>query len=1143
MKKIILSFLSISLALIVHSQNPGNIGTTNLTGWFKPDALAIGALNNWTTTFPTGGGAITLSDITTPFPIVTNTPTAYTSNYNHTIDFTGNATGSDKVLENNTLLNLLNNNTSTGTGTMLCVYYLPVGRTGHMVMYREGTSGSVDGIQFRNLGVSCRLALGTTDNINGSRDYTESRRTELISYHGNKSGAGTMSLFQKSRLITGGIASSTTGDLGLYFGARKSGTFNGHFDGYLSEVIFYNQNLTPTEYQKVNTYLAVKYGITIDNFAGGIAGDYVATDGRLIWDADFSSTYHKNIIGIGRDNNEALLQKQSHQFEDTTRLYISTLQTNNDDNTGTFTNDISYVMLGDNRGIMCEFASTNNEQPNCGLYRRINREWKLTKTNFSQSFNTDITLSACASPATINASEIKLLVDDDGDFSTGSTQTYYNGDGTGIVITYTNPTITISNLSNIHFPNDSTKFFTIIIRPIVPDTIDINSCTSYTSPSGRFTWTTSGLYADTLTSSISCDSVIMIDLNLGSSINDTIYQTICSNQSYLFNGINRNTSGVYLDTFNLGICDSFATLILSVNNTDTGAISQNICSNQSYLFNGINLNTAGTYRDTLLNRFGCDSTVTLYLTIKSTSTRTINATICSNQSYLFNGINRNTSGIYLDTFINSVGCDSVVTLNLTVNPTNTGTINASICSNQFYLFNGVNRNTTGTYIDTFASSNGCDSVVTLNLTVNPTTTGTINATICSNQFYLFNGVNRNTTGTYIDTFASSNGCDSVVTLNLTVNPTAIGTINQSICNGQTYLFNGLNQSTSGTYRDTLIALNGCDSVVSLILTVIAPSTTTINQNICNGFTYLFNGINLATSGIYKDTFTNIIGCDSIVTLNLFVSPRLSGTINTSRCNGQTYLFNGVNLTTAGTYEDTLISVLGCDSFVTLNLSYNSIYTISIYDTLCEGESIIFNSSVLDSSGIYTANLSSIYGCDSTINLNLLVYPKPNVKINSGNDTTITAGESIRLVASGAYTYFWYDASTSAILSLTPTIDATYFVIGTDSNLCENTDTINVYIKELKDTSNMVLPSAFSPNGDGINDIFKILKTYNFTLEEFTIFNRWGEMIFSTNDIEVGWDGKFRERMQAIGTYVYYITGKSIQSKTTRTYTGTVTLIR
>jgi hypothetical protein len=93
-----------------------------------------------------------------------------------------------------------------------------------------------------------------------------------------------------------------------------------------------------------------------------------------------------------------------------------------------------------------------------------------------------------------------------------------------------------------------------------------------------------------------------------------------------------------------------------------------------------------------------------------------------------------------------------VTLNLIVNPTRTGIINATICSNQTYLFNGVNLNTTGSYIDTFTSANGCDSVVTLNLTVNPTSTGTINATICSNQTYLYNGVNLNTSGSYIDTF-------------------------------------------------------------------------------------------------------------------------------------------------------------------------------------------------------------------------------------------------------------------------------------------------------------------------------------------------------------------------------------------------------
>src|SRR6185295_15556380 len=98
--------------------------------------------------------------------------------------------------------------------------------------------------------------------------------------------------------------------------------------------------------------------------------------------------------------------------------------------------------------------------------------------------------------------------------------------------------------------------------------------------------------------------------------------------------------------------------------------------------------------------------------------------------------------------------DSVVTLNLIVKPTSTGTVDATICSNETYLFNGISLNTTGSYIDTFINFTGCDSVVTLNLTVRPTSTGTVDATICSNETYLFNGVNLNTSGAYIDTFTN-----------------------------------------------------------------------------------------------------------------------------------------------------------------------------------------------------------------------------------------------------------------------------------------------------------------------------------------------------------------------------------------------------
>ncbi|MEI6311231.1 MAG: hypothetical protein WCP57_03125, partial [Bacteroidota bacterium] len=304
---------------------------------------------------------------------------------------------------------------------------------------------------------------------------------------------------------------------------------------------------------------------------------------------------------------------------------------------------------------------------------------------------------------------------------------------------------------------------------------------------------------------------------------------------------NTSTNVNYIITTTAGRCIDVDTATLIIRARDSIYFTRSICTGQSFLFNGVNRTVAGIYRDTLINRVGCDSLVVLNLIVTSSTSGTLNQSICAGSSYLFNGVNRSTAGTYLDTLIGSGLCDSILTLNLIVIPTSTRTINATICSNQTYLFNGVNRNTTGVYLDTFANFRGCDSVVTLNLTVNPTTTGTINATICSNQTYLFNGVNRNTTGTYLDTFANFRGCDSVVTLNLTVNPTSTGTINATICSNQTYLFNGVNRNTTGTYLDTFINYRGCDSVVTLNLTVNPTSTGTINATICSNQTYLFNG--------------------------------------------------------------------------------------------------------------------------------------------------------------------------------------------------------------------------------------------------------------------------------------------------------------
>jgi hypothetical protein len=227
-------------------------------------------------------------------------------------------------------------------------------------------------------------------------------------------------------------------------------------------------------------------------------------------------------------------------------------------------------------------------------------------------------------------------------------------------------------------------------------------------------------------------------------------------------------------------------------------------------------------------------------------------------------------------------------------------------------------------------STGCVSNrrVRVNATIIPTSASAVGQTICGNEHYLFNGVLLNTTGTYLDTFSNIAGCDSVVTLNLSVIPVSSSSFNQSICAGATYMFNGVVLTTTGVYSDTFMNSLGCDSVLTLHLTVQPYSTGSINSSICNGTSYNFNGVSLSATGVYKDTLTNSSGCDSVVTLNLTVRPASTGTISRTITTGSSYLFNGVNLTQPGTYMDTLTDMNGCDSIATLHLSVNtSIATI------------------------------------------------------------------------------------------------------------------------------------------------------------------------------------------------------------------------
>jgi gliding motility-associated-like protein len=400
------------------------------------------------------------------------------------------------------------------------------------------------------------------------------------------------------------------------------------------------------------------------------------------------------------------------------------------------------------------------------------------------------------------------------------------------------------------------------------------------------------------------------------------------------------------------------------------------------------LSTAGIYRDTLKNVRGCDSFLTLNLTVKNITSKTIHDTICSNGVRIFNGQNITTSGIFRDTLVNAQGCDSFVILNLFVKPTSTGSLNVSICSNATYFFNGQMLSTAGIYRDTLKNMRGCDSFLTLNLTVKNISFKTIYDTICSNGVRVFNGQNIATSGIFRDTLVNAQGCDSFVILNLFVKPTSTGLLHVSICSNTTYFFKGQMLSTAGIYRDTLKNMRGCDSFLTLNLTVKNITFKTIHDTICSNGVRVFNGQNITTSGIFRDTLVNAQGCDSFIILNLFVKPTSTGSLYVSICSNTTYFFNGQILSTAGIYRDTLKNLQGCDSFLTLNLTVNPQITYYIDTIISKGQLLNSKGRLLDTSGTYIDTLINSYGCDSIVFYSVIVEDTSKSKNENEIETFI-----------------------------------------------------------------------------------------------------------------------------------------------------------
>jgi gliding motility-associated-like protein len=484
----------------------------------------------------------------------------------------------------------------------------------------------------------------------------------------------------------------------------------------------------------------------------------------------------------------------------------------------------------------------------------------------------------------------------------------------------------------------------------------------------------------------------------------------------------------------------------------------------------------------------------------------------------------------------------------------------------------VSPNATTTYVVTVTDANNCvgDDSVTIFVNPTPSMTAPANITVCNNDPVAASTFVSNPAG---GTFTWTNSDPSI-------GLAASGT-------GNTPAFNATNATTNPIVATITVTptVNGCAGTpVTYTITVNPGATAIVPANItaCPGdpipasaFTSLPVGgtftwtnsnpaIGLAASGTGNTPAFNAINNGSTpatatisvtatasscpgppATYTITVNPITTGTTNVAICQGDSMLIGGVYYSTPGSYTDTTTNVYGCDSILTYNLTVNIVSVETNQLIICDGDSVLLNGNYYSSAGTYPFTFTSAAGCDSIVIYELAIDPPPVINILA-EATSIILGESSQLTAYTGFPNTTYSWSPPEGLSCTlcpnpiasPSQSGWYYVTTTNQNGCSSTDSIYI---EVDGTTNIYVPNIFSPNEDGNNDIY-LVRGKGIELFNLAIYNRWGQLIFESNDIEKGWDGTKNGSMLNQGVFVYKL-NVTFRDGDEFNQTGNITLVR
>lgn len=405
--------------------------------------------------------------------------------------------------------------------------------------------------------------------------------------------------------------------------------------------------------------------------------------------------------------------------------------------------------------------------------------------------------------------------------------------------------------------------------------------------------------------------------------------------------------------------------------------------------------------------------------------------------------------------------------------------------------------------------------------------------------------------------ASLQGChDSTGVQFLVKNlcPGSIQTTEQFMaCEGTTVVYNGEEIPAGGSQEFVFISFNGCDSILTVNVEAVPPSANSISLMGCPGEPIIYNGQNLVPGDTATFVYQNYLGCDSTVTISVGLFQASSPTVMEMLvCPGDSLNYNGETLWPGDVRNYVFQDENGCDSVVNLSVLAHPAIVFEVFsEPICPGTKdgqLVLDISAgdgpltaaLDGTGFvasesfgglpggnHLVQVQDAHGCVASQSIEIQEFAPLVLEYEDYvlpcDEPHVTLRPAV-LSHTGSLHWQWPDGSTRDWFHAE---QAGLFVVKIGDDCDEKEQQITVNWGDNSPAEQVYVPNAFSPNGDGVNDVFKAYPAegVDFQEFEFLVFDRWGDLLFSSQDPALGWDGFYQGKPMDTGLVVWYLQAK------------------